>query len=239
MARNFRFALPPIHGAGAQLAIAFLIVSVITVLGKSVIAPFTLLVPAYVFEKYFVWQPLTYGFIETSPTGVIFGAIILWSIGGALESDWGRRRLFTFAVATPAAAGLVVLAMAPFLPRVQEMAFAGGTAMTSSLWVAYGLRVGRGQTNFWGMPVTGNMLALIGVGFIFLDGAFNGWLKELPAVIALAFAFAYVQWGFPARFIEQFGSWRLKKQLSRRTSQLKVVSGGERNMPNDSDKYLH
>jgi membrane associated rhomboid family serine protease len=234
-----RLVFPPIRGAGAQLAIAFLIISVVAVIGKNVIMPLVALAPGLVIAKYFVWQPFTYGFIETSPTGVIFGAIILWSIGGVLESDWGRRRLFTFALATPAAAGLVVVAMAFFLPKLQEMIFAGGTAMTSSLWVAYGLRVGRHQTNFWGMPVSGNILALIGVGFVFLDGAFNGWLRELPAVIALAFTFAYVQWGFPAKLFARLGSWRLQRRLNKRSSHLSVVSDGQRNMPQDSDKYLH
>jgi len=239
MARGYRFAVPPIRGAGAQLAIAFLIVSVVTALGGKALVPYVALVPALVVEKYFVWQPLTYGFIETSPTGVIFGALILWSIGGSLEGYWGRRRFFTFAIATPTAAGLLLLALSPFLPAVQEVAFAGGTAMTSSLWVAYGLRIGRGQTNFWGLPVTGTVLALIGVGFVFLDGAFNGFLRELPAVFALALTFAYVQLRFPTAVIERIGSWRLKRQLSRRTGQLRVVSDGQRNTSGDSDKYLH
>ncbi len=45
--------------------------------------------------------------------------------------------------------------------------------MGRALWVAYGLSFGRRQTNFWGLPVSGNVFALIGVGFVFLNGAFS------------------------------------------------------------------
>ncbi len=238
MARGFRFALPPIRGAGAQLAVVFLVVSVVTVLAKQVLAPYLVLLPAAVLSG-FVWQPLTYAFIETSPTGVIFGALILWSIGGALESDWGRRRFFAFAVLTPAIAGVLLVLASLVLAPLRGAVFVGGTAMTSACWVAYGLRVGPSQTNFWGMPVTGNVLALIGVGFVFLEGAFGSWIGVLPAVLALVLTFFHVQWRLPGAFFERFGSWRLRRQLNRRSAQLKVVSGGQRNMPSDSDKYLH
>jgi hypothetical protein len=240
VARNLRFALPPIRGAGAQLALAFVIVSVVAVLSPKWLATWFVLSPEYFLHRFALFQPLSYAFIGDSPTAVIFGAIILWSIGAALEADWGRRRLLMFAIGAPAAAGLLVIAMSFFLPAMEGRGWVGGTALTSAVWVGYGLRVGRHQTNFWGLPVTGNVLALIGVGFVFLDAAYKrDWIGAFPAVLAMAFAFAYVQWGFPANLFERLGSWRLKRQLSRRSSQLKVVSGGDRNMPTDSDKYLH
>lgn len=238
MARGFRLVLPPVRGAGAQLAVAFLVGSVLTVLFKKVLAPFVVLIPEAVLHG-FVWQPLSYCFVETSPTGVIFGAIILWSIGGALESDWGRRRFFLFAIGTPAVAGVLTVLLSLLVEPLRAYVFVGGTAMTSACWVAYGLRVGPSQTNFWGLPVTGNVLALIGVGFVFLEGAFSSFILVLPAAFALALTFAYVQWRFPTALFERLGSWRLRRQLNKRTRQLKVVSGGQRNMPGDSDKYLH
>ena len=53
----------------------------------------------------FLWQPFTYGFIETSPMGIIFGAIIIWSIGGWLERVWGSRRLLLVRWGVTALAG--------------------------------------------------------------------------------------------------------------------------------------
>jgi hypothetical protein len=89
------------------------------------------------------------------------------------------------------------------------------------------------------MPVSGNVLALIGVGFVFLSGAFSrNWLGVMPAVIALIFTFAYVQWRFPTAIFERIGSWRLKRRLAKRTSQLRVVSEGQRNTSTGSDKFL-
>jgi membrane associated rhomboid family serine protease len=220
------------------LAVALVVGSVLFAMTQRSFGEWLILVPGLVFKSYAFWQPVTYAFIETSPMGVIFGALIAWSIGGALEQTWGPRRLVGFAIGVTVLAGLCTLALSYPVGALWARPFAGGTVMTSALWVAYGLSFGQRQTNFWGMPVTGNVLALIGVGFVFLNGAFQSWLGIIPEVFALGLTFLYLKVGTPRLLWLRFTSWRLHRQLKSRSKHLTLLSD-ERNTPRDSDRFLH
>src|SRR5687767_6545876 len=98
---------PAIQSAAAKLALALVIGSVVFALSARSIGPLLLLVPELFLTKLALWQPFTYVFIETSAMGVIFGALIVWSIGTALEATWGGRRMVWFAVGTTVAAGFL------------------------------------------------------------------------------------------------------------------------------------
>ncbi len=192
-----------------------------------------LLVPAYVVGRFALWQPFTYAFIETTPLGIIFGALITWSIGGWLESSWGSKRLLWVAVGTTVLAGLLTTLVGLVTPIAP--AFAGGTVMTSVLWVAYGLAIGRGQTNFWGMPLSGNALAGIGAGFVVLQVLMVGWRSQVPEIFGLVLIYAYVKGANPRRLWLHFQHWRLQRQVRERSKHLHVVP---RDRP-DQDRYLN
>lgn len=229
---------PAIRSAAAALAVALVAGSVLFAMTQRFLGEWLLLFPRVVFQSFALWQPVSYAFIEVSPMGVIFGALILWSIGGALEQTWGARRMVAFSLGVTVLAGLLTLALAFPVQAVWDRPFAGGAVMTSAIWVAYGLSFGSRQTNFWGMPVTGNVLALIGVGFVFLNGAFGSWLAILPDVFALILTFLYVRVGTPRMLWLRVGSWRLQRQLKARSRHLTVISD-ERNTSRDSDRFLH
>src|SRR5689334_21168804 len=110
-----------------------------------------------------------------------------------------------------ALAGLITVLMSFVVPVAPY--FAGGTVMASILWVTYGLTIGKGQTNFWGMPVTGNMLAIIGAGFLHLRTLQAGWTTQLPDLFGLLIALVYVRGGSPRRLWLQIQHWRLSRQL--------------------------
>lgn len=236
MRRGFRPVFPGLQGAAAWLAVALVIGSVVFALTREGLGGLLLLVPGEVLHGW-VWQPLSYAFVEDSPMGVIFGALILWQLGGALEQTWGTRRMALFAVGTTAVAGLLTVALALLVPRLAAMRFAGGFVMGSALWVAYGLGFGRRQTNFWGLPVSGNVFALIGVGFVFLSGAFSSFLYVVPAALALLLTWAYLRIGGPSDWLLRLQGWRLQRQLRSRSKHLTLVSP-DRNTPRDSDRFL-
>lgn len=228
------FGLPPIRTVPAKLAVALVVGSLL-----NAFLPVFALYPGDVLAKLTLWQLFTYAFVETTPMGVIFGALILWSIGGSLEQTWGTRRLLFFSLGVTVAAAVLTVALAPFVVDIRLMRFGGGTVMTSALWVAYGLSWGTRQTNFWGMPVTGNVLALIGVGFVVLNAAFSSIWVVIPSAFGIGMTFLFVKFNFPSGTWERFNSWRLRRQLDKRRQHLNVVSGDKRNMPNDSDRFLH
>jgi membrane associated rhomboid family serine protease len=234
--RRFSFGLPPIRSTGAKLAVALVVGSL---LGTTVLPQLGLYPGDALRNPLFLFQAISFSIVETTPMGVIFGALILWSIGGSIEQTWGTRKLLTFAFGVTIASGLLTIALALVLEKVGLMRFGGGTVMTSALWIAFGLMWGNRQTGFWGMPVTGNVLALIGVGFIILNAAFSSPYLIIPDALGAALTFVYVKLGFPDQVLERFNSWRLRRTLDKRRAHLNVVSGDKRNMPSDSDRFLH
>lgn len=236
MAR-LNFQMPSVRSAAAVMAVVLIVTSVLA----AVIRPLQgllVLVPDLVLSG-FVWQLVTYAFVEVSPIGVIFGAIILWSLGGIVEVSWGRKRFLLFSVIIVALAGLATVLLSLIFPGLVARGYPGGMVLTGSLWVAYGLQIGRGQTNFWGLPLTGNVLALLGAGFVFLNAAFAGLSSVIPEAFALLFTWLYMRGGDPGRLWLRFRSWQLDQDLKKRSRHLKGIDGGRRNTGSDSDKYLH
>lgn len=230
------FGLPTVRSTAAKLAISVVAVSFIAALAD--LTPLLALLPGAVIDRFFLWQPLSYTFIAGDPIGVIFSALILWSIGGAMEQTWGSKRLLMFALGGTVLAGVITVLLGFLLPAVRGGGYIGAWVMSGMLWVAYGLSIGRGQANFWGLPVTGNVLALIGVGFIVLRAAFSSFYAVIPELLGAGIAYGYAR-GFSPRLLWlRFQSWRLQNQLKGRSKHLRVISR-ERNTPSDSDRYLH
>ena len=228
--------LPGLQGAAAWLAVALVVGSVVWVLTREAIGEILRLVPGFVLHG-FVWQPLSYVFIEDTAMGVIFGALIVWQLGGALEQSWGTRRMTLFALGTTVVAGIGTVLLALVLPQLRDMPFTGGFVMGSALWVAYGLGFGRQQTSFWGLPLSGNLFALIGVGFVVLNAVFTSPYLVVPDAVALLLTWMYVRLGGPSDWFLRLQGWRLQRQLRSRSKHLSLVSP-DRNTPRDSDRFL-
>jgi membrane associated rhomboid family serine protease len=224
--------------AAAKLALGIVVMSVLYALTADSVGAHLVLTPARVFQDFEVWQVATYSLIADSPMGVIFGALIAWQMGGALEMTWGSRRTLLFALGVTVAAGALTVALALLPTPLANIRFPGAYVLTGSLWVAYGLSFGTRQTNFWGVPVTGNVFALLGVGFMFLQGAFSSFWLVVPEALALGLTFLYVRGHGPSMLWTRFSSWRLRNQLKARSKHLKVL-GRDRNMGSGSDDFLH
>lgn len=227
--------------SAAKMAVLFVIASVVFYATDRWTAEWVPLLPDHVIRSFTLWQLVSYAVIfDRNPLSFIFGVLIIVSIGGALERHWGAKRLWLFALGIAVASAIITVALSLVIPRLGGYPFVGGSMIVGSMWVAYGLLMGRSQTNFWGMPVTGNTLALIGAGFVLLSGLLGGsWVPLVPELVALVLTFLHVRLGFPHDALQRFGSWRLQRDLSKRSSHLRVISGDDRNTPRDSDKYLH
>lgn len=74
-----------------------------------------------------VWRLLTYAVVNVSIGGVLFGLLLVWSLGTELEPGWGSRRFAAFlAVATLVAGslGLLVGGGASLSPTLLALIFA-------------------------------------------------------------------------------------------------------------------
>ncbi len=225
-----------INTMAARLAIALVVGSALWFLTQSY---FLVLVPGFVFARIAVWEPFTYAFVANDPLSVIFGALVVWSIGSALEATWGPKRLLYVVFGCTALAGIITTLIALVDPTIRSLAFFGAWVMGSIVWVAYGVSHGRGQANFWGIPVSGYVFALIGGGFVLLRAFYaRDWRPVAPEAIGIALVIGYLKLGSPRIWLLRFGSWRLQRQLKARSSHLRLIAK-DRNTPRDSDRYLH
>ncbi|MGQ0505307.1 MAG: DUF1751 domain-containing protein [Myxococcaceae bacterium] len=224
--------------AAAKLAVGIVVMSVLYGLTKGSFGPLLLLHPGLVTEQLMLWQPVTYSLIAVDPLGVIFGALIAWQMGGGLEMTWGTRRTLLFAFGVTLAAAVLTVLLSLLLLPLSQIPHPGAMVLTGSLWVAYGLSFGSRQTNFWGVPLSGNVFALIGAGFTFLQGVFSSFWMIVPEALALGMTFLYVRGYSPGLLWTRFQSWRLRGQLKSRSKHLKVI-GRDRNIRGGSDDFMH
>src|SRR5262245_18395813 len=85
------------RSSAAKIAVLFVVVSVVFYVARQWTAEWLVLVPDRVIGSFALWQLVTYVCIfAPSPLSFIFRVLILVSIGGALERQWGPRRLWLF-----------------------------------------------------------------------------------------------------------------------------------------------
>jgi hypothetical protein len=226
------FGFAGVESMAARLAIGLVVGSVLSLLAGP-LGALLMLNPEAVLPGLQLWQPFTYGFVEHHPMSIIFGAFLLYSIGGGLEMSLGSRRLLWLLWGGTVLAGFLTVLLGLIIPL--RGYHTGGWVMGTIAWVTYGLFIGRGQTNFWGIPITGNVFAAIGAGFVLLNALASGWRNQIPELCALGISFLYVRGGSPRNLWLRFQHWRLQRQLRGRSRHLRVISE-ERPQ---SDKYLN
>lgn len=219
-----------LQSAAGRLTLAVVIGSVIYALGsKTGLTDLLLLSPARVVGGLALWQPVTYAFIAPGAIQVIFCALVTYNIGSALEQSWGSRRLLWVALGYTIGAGILTVLLSFLLLGLRVQVFGGATVMLTVLWVAFGWSWGKAQTGFWGIPMTGDVLALVGIGLVFLQGAFGSWLQILPEAIGILLVFVGVKLGHrlpnanPRLWWLRFQHRRLERQLKGRSKHLRVV----------------
>ncbi len=233
------FQMPRFNNAATALAVASIVSSVVwAIAANNGLSLY--LSTVEVLEGGMWWQPFTWLLASRGTGPVLFTALIIWSTGGELEARWGSRRFLAFVLGTTFAAGLLTVAFFAVVPMALVLvAYYGGEVVFSSIWVARGIVDWRRVMNFWGFSITGRTFAMIGVLIAALNAVFGSLWLLIPEVFGLGITFA-VGFGFgPGSLWLRFTSWRLQQDLKRRASHLKVVGGESRNMPTNSDKYLH
>jgi membrane associated rhomboid family serine protease len=234
--------MPEVRNAATGLALASVLVSILWRVILSTSGVMLYMNPAQTIYGLSLWQPVTWLIASADTWGVLFSALIFWSVGGSLERRWGRARFLRYSFGVTFFSGLLTLALAFALPDVlMRVPYMGGTVMSTLMWVSWGMVIWDEQTNFFGFPITGRTFAMIGILIPVLNALFENAMPMLvPSFIAILLAFAIVRFELsPSELWTRLQSARLQRDLKKRSSRLSVISGGDRNMPKDSDKYLH
>ena len=224
---------------GGQLALAMVVVTVLGEISPPIGAN-VVLQPHAVLGSLKLWQVVTWLFVmPASPLSIIFGILIAIQTGSFLEERLGRRKLWAAILGGGVVTALLTIAVSLLSPTVSMLPFEGAWTVLTCMWVMQGLIVGNGRLNFWSLPVSGYAFAVIGAVFSLWPLLRGLWEVVIPTLIALSLTLAWFFGLTPANAWLRFRSWQLSRQLSRRSGHLKVVSGDKRNMPNDSDRFLH
>lgn len=219
-----------VHTRAHQIAIATILASLLQgLLSQS--GNFTFLFsPIRTLFHAELWRPFTALFIATSPLEVIFGALIIYSVGGMLEYRWRKKRFVGVTLGIPLLAECITLILAVISPGTFfNTLYAGSHLIVITQWIVFGLlaHFSREMLNFWGTPVTGKTFALIGVGFVVLTAAFNGVMVVLPDLITVGLCYLYMYrhrtFNLTRALEVKYYEWKLHKLKGK--SNLKVIKG--------------
>jgi len=230
------------HSKAHQIAIAVIAGSIIQGLLGHSNSLWLLFAPHRVLFSFEIWRPFTSLFVAISPAEIIFGSLIIYSIGGMLESRWRPKRFLAVTLGIPLIAHVLILALAIILPATFLGAYyPGARQIVTTLWIIYGLAAhfSHERLNFWGTPVTGKTFALIGLGFVVLSAVFSGVMPVLPELFTALLCYVYMYrhtvryWKNQAAL--KYYDWKLKKLRSR--SNFKVIPGSKTGGTRASDKF--
>jgi membrane associated rhomboid family serine protease len=233
------------HSKAHLIAIAMIGVSVLQgLLGHSG-ALWLLFAPTKTLFSLELWRPFTSLLVAISPPEIIFGTLIIYSIGGMLERRWTTKRFLAVALGIPLIAQVLVLVLTLFTPSTFASAFyPGARQVITTLWIVFGLvaHFSHERLNFWGTPITGKTFALIGLGFVVLSAVFSGILPVLPELFTAGLCYMYMYRNRALRWKNQLAlryyDWKLQK-LKGRTN-LRVIKGARSdNDDNEPGPQIH
>jgi len=232
---------PALYSRAHQLAIVTVAASVAHGLLMQMGKPWLEFIPLRTLRMLELWRPFTSLFVATDPLQVIFGALIIYSIGGALESRWGAKRFLSVVLGIPFIAESIILISSLLVPSFFIGArHAGSFQVITTLWITFGLSAhfSRELLQFWGTPITGKTFAMIGLGFVVLAGVFNGFFPVLPELLTAALCYLYMYRGRSSSFFRRievrYYEWKLRRL--RHASGFRVIKGSK---DEDSDSQIH
>jgi membrane associated rhomboid family serine protease len=88
----------------------------------------------------FIFQFVTFPFVDSSFTGVLFNSILIWFIGSELESKWGMKFYLKFLAISTYSAGIFFIILSLIIGRsVAVMPLYGPAGTILALILAYGI----------------------------------------------------------------------------------------------------
>ncbi len=94
------------------------------------------LVPILVWEKYFLWQLVTYLFLHGGVFHLFFNLLGLWMFGGELENFFGSKRFLRYFLFCGMGAGICTLIFTPL--AYQRIPVIGASGAIYGILFAYG-----------------------------------------------------------------------------------------------------
>lgn len=140
-----------------------------------------------------VWRLLTWAFLQPSPLGLIFTALMFWWFGRPLVTEWDDDEVVRVFSGVLLAAGLLTCAIALVDPSVRMAPYLGSYALTAALVVAWGLTFPFQIVRiYFVLPIRGYWLAWGSVAVSVVFAIYSGWTRYVPELAAQAATLAWM-----------------------------------------------
>jgi membrane associated rhomboid family serine protease len=199
------------------------------------------LAPQAVFTQFWVWQLVTYMFLHSGLTHILFNMLALWMFGVELERMWGRTFFlkFYFVAGIGAAITTLLLALLPFgFGRLLwNTLTVGASGAIYGLLLAYALYFPERPIFVMALfPVPARYFVLImgGIALLSSIGGNDGGVANTAHLGGLVFGYLYLRvWrSHPLAEIKyRYVKWR----MNRLRRKFDVHTGGR----NDWDRHVH
>ena len=199
--------------------------------------------PADLFEKFAVWQLVTYMFMHGGISHILFNMLTLWMMGTELEQRWGTRFFTRFYFACGIGAGLtqVILGLLPFefADTFYVISTIGASGAIFGLMLAYALYFPtRPILMFFVFPVPARYFVMI-LGAIQLmlaaSGGGGGGVAYTAHLGGIATGYLYLK-GVRFNLFSEIQYRYLKWRINRTRRKFDVYSGGRRD---DINRRVH
>jgi membrane associated rhomboid family serine protease len=151
------------------------------------------LVPVLVWQKFLLWQPITYMFLHGGLWHILFNMFALWMFGGEIERLWGTARFLKYYFFTGIGAGLLSVVLQPFSPTPTI----GASGAVYGLLLAYAYYFPHRKIFIYFLfPVPARVFVLI-IGLIAFLNSWNAasGIANIAHLGGLIFGWIYIKGG--------------------------------------------
>ena len=219
--------------SGITSAIKMLIWANVGVFVVTYLAPglvlFFGMTPESVFERFWIWQPVTYLFLHGNLFHILFNMLALWMFGVELERLWGTEGFLKYYFVTGVGAAVTTMLVAVLPLEVADRMYSsvtiGASGAVYGLLLAFALHYpDRPIYMYFLFPVPAKYFVMILGGIVFLNSIQDagGGVAHFAHLGGLVVGYLYLKGGTGGLIGELNVKWRMNR-LRRRFN---VHSGG-------------
>ena len=192
------------------------------------------LLPAFVFERFWVWQPVTYMFVHGELFHLLFNMLALWMFGVDLERRWGTRFFvrFYFVAGIGAAATTLLVSLLPFgfAAPLYGSVTVGASGAIYGLLVAFAMMYPHRPIYLYMLfPVPARIFVLIigAISFLSSVSEARGGVAHAAHLGGLVVGYLYLA-GLRGHVLSTVRSQWLRWRLARMRKRFDVYEGGRK-----------
>ena len=201
--------------------------------------------PQAVFERFALWQPVTYMFLHsTGGIGhILFNMLALWMFGTDLERTWGTRFFTKYYFVTGIGAAVTSLLLSVWIDTIYYSVTVGASGAIYGLLIAYAMYFPHRIIYYIIFPIPARVFVAI-MGFVAFWSSVSGsggGVAHSAHLGGLAVGYLYLK-ALRLRLFDELKYRYLRWKMGRARSRFDVYSGGrssDDDWKSDWKKHIH